>query len=163
MRLPDLHAPVVAALILATVGGGLCFANLYVTAQRSTIPLAISETIVSKEIGREHAEGLDDVHFLWFDQPAADGWHRLHVDREVYDAVEVGQHVEKPRWTTRLMVANQPVPLKLSSEFWGMTRVMPVAVSALLVLVWFVAKPSRTPQEGHPKDRVGTERQIGIL
>lgn len=125
-----------ARAILLAVGLALVAGNLWCTAARSTIPLALDTTVLSRETRREKHPGTDDV-FLWH---TADG-RTLPVDRAVTESVPRDRaRVEKQAFSKTLLYDGQPVRLAWSPDFRGMRWTMAVAV--VLLLGMSVRRPS---------------------
>ena len=128
---------------LLLIGLLLAAANLWVTAARSTIPLALDGMIFAREIRHEKFPGYDDVFFI-----ILDGGRRLHVDKPVYLGVEIGDLVEKRRFEKSLIVSHsngelKKVELTPSADHLGMHRVMPIALGVAIALAgvaWWTFK-----------------------
>jgi hypothetical protein len=118
-----------AAALLLLLGAALVAGNLWYTAARSTIPLAVDGRIASREIRHEKHPGSDDVCLLTLDDGRV-----LHVDAEVYAALGDGQSVQKRAWERTLVHDGQPLPLNWSADARGMWPTMGVALVALTVL-----------------------------
>lgn len=130
----------VAAMILLLLGAALVVGNLWYTAARSTIPLALDGRIASREIRHEKHPGSDDVCLLTL----ADG-RVLHVDAEVYAALGDGQSIHKRAWERTLVHDGQPLPLTWSADARGMWPTMGVALLALIVLAGWQVTLSLSP------------------
>ncbi|HUE75082.1 MAG TPA: hypothetical protein VMP01_29710 [Pirellulaceae bacterium] len=114
---------VITAVLLYLVGLMLAAANLWFTAARSTIPIALDGVISSTAMGREKHAGLDDVFWIRLgSQPA------IQVDEPVYRAVAIGQRLEKPRWSKQLRVGGHTFALTWSQDFRGMIAAMPIVL-----------------------------------
>lgn len=125
-----------AAVLLLILGAALVAGNLWFTAARSTIPLAIDGRIASREIRFEKHPGHDDVCLLHFE----DG-RKLHVDASVFAAVDVGQWLYKSAWERSLYCHGATVPLEWSADAQGMWRTMGVALVALVAVAgWTFAR-----------------------
>lgn len=139
--------PICGLLLVALA---LAAVNLWCTAARSTIPLALNGKILELEIRNEKHPGFDDVFFILLD----DG-RRLHVDRPVFQSVEVGDLVEKPRFEHVLKISRKgeklsPVELTPSADHRGMHTVMPIALGvaiALAGIAWWTRTEPRTGKD----------------
>jgi hypothetical protein len=118
-----------AAFLLLVLGAALVAGNLWYTAARSTIPLAIDSRIAVREIRFEKHPGSDDVCLL----SLADG-RVLHVDAALFAALADGQTLQKRAWQHTLERDEQPLPLEWSDDARGMWRTMGVALVALILL-----------------------------
>lgn len=105
---------------------GFSVANVWFTAARSTIPLAIDGVVSLKEKRLEKHPDVDDVYLLTFD-----GGRGLQVDRSVYEAVPVGADLKKRAWQKSLGVDDRVIDLDWSTD----ARRMPWAM-ALALVVW---------------------------
>ncbi|MGD9647201.1 MAG: hypothetical protein AB7U73_15930 [Pirellulales bacterium] len=121
-----------AAIALAVLGILLLAGNLWVTAARSTIPLAIDGRVTALEVRHEKHPGADDVCFVTLDNGSV-----LHVDTEVFRAIQKGEHLHKSVWQRTLDHGDAIVSLDCSADARGMWRVMSVALAAIVVVcVW---------------------------
>jgi len=118
-----------AGAVLLLLGAALVAGNLWYTAARSTIPLAIDGRVASREIRFEKHPGGDDVCLLTL----ADG-RVLHVDAALFTALGDGQSLHKRAWERTLERDRQSLPLAWSADAQGMWRTMSVALVALIVL-----------------------------
>ncbi len=151
-----------AGLLLIAVA--LAAGNLWFTAARSTIPLALNSKIVELEIRNEKHPGFDDVFFIHLD----DG-RRLHVDRPVFQSVKVGDLVQKPSFEHVLNIARNgeplpPVELTPSADHSGMHTVMPLALGVAIALAGvacWTRSETRTGRTNHG-DTEGTEKITGF-
>ena len=119
----------ISVLILLLLGLFCVLGNIWVTADRSTMPSAIKGTLAAKEIGREKHPGQDDVHWLVFENGEL-----IHVDGEIWNAVREGDYLKKERWSSELNIDGQTLPLKFSPDFTGMLWTMIPAAILLLLL-----------------------------
>ena len=115
-----------AALLLGVV---IVIANLWVVAARSTIPLALDAQVLSHETRREKHSGHDDVYLLHL---APGG--QLQVDAHVFDGVMSRQRIRKSAWDRQLLVGENKLPLRWSTEFQGLARARPLSFAVLLVV-----------------------------
>jgi len=106
--------------VLLVIALLLAAGNLWFTAARSTIPLAIDNVVVAKEIRHEKHPPRDDVCLLHLQSGRA-----LHVDAALFDAVAKGATLHKLAWSDVLVHDGRELKLALSIDFVGMTRVMP--------------------------------------
>jgi len=118
-----------AAVLLFFTGAALVAGNLWYTAARSTIPLAIDGRIAAREVRFEKHPGSDDVCLLTL----ADG-RVLQVDAAVFAALDDGQSLHKRAWQHAIERDGQPLPLEWSADAQGMWPTMGVAVLALILL-----------------------------
>ncbi|MBX7167647.1 MAG: hypothetical protein K1X74_15055 [Pirellulales bacterium] len=130
----------VAILTLARLAGILACTNLWVTAARSTIPLALATQLLNSEVRHEKHPGQDDV-CLWM---LADR-RVLHVDQEVFAAVpRWGDRLEKQPWERVLKADGRVILLAWSADFRGMGRVMPVVLVVIAAwLAWGISEAGR--------------------
>ncbi len=117
--------------VVATTGVGLAAGNLWFTAARSTIPLALDADVVKREVRAEKHPGVDDVHLLHF----TDGTLR-QVDQPVYAVASHGARLQKTAGSRRLHIDGNGQDLIWSRDFVGMTRAMPLAIVLLAILTW---------------------------
>ena len=117
------------ALIIGLVGLLLCAGNLWFTAQRSAIPRSFDNVLARKEIGREKHPGKDDVHWLVLENGPT-----LHVDESVFNAVNVGERLQKESWSRDLLHGGNVHRLDWSNDFRGMVWVMAIGVIAVALL-----------------------------
>ena len=113
-------------LALLAIALLLAAGNLWFTAARSTIPLEIADVVDAKETRREKHPPRDDVCLLQFRSGRV-----LHVDAAVFDAVVESEKLRKSAWSSVLVHEGEELPLNLSADFAGMTRVMPGLVLIL--------------------------------
>jgi len=125
----------VATIVLLLVAAALAVNTTYIVSRRSTVPLALDDTVLKKTIVREHDPGADDVHLLKLSRR---GW--MHVDQPVYQAVEIGQHLRKEPWSRQLKHGERTLVLPRSPDFEGMLWLWPVALLATCWLGWRVWK-----------------------
>lgn len=127
------------AALLLLVAAAFCAGNLWFAAVRSTIPLDLDGVVRSKELRREKHPGVDDVYLLELDR----GW--IVVDRSVFDSVQPGDLLRKPRWSRQLQVGSRTVRLIWSADMRGMLVAMPcvfVVVAATIAAVTRQARAS---------------------
>lgn len=122
--------PIVLLFALAAVLAG---ANTWFTAARSTIPLALDTEVLSKEIRREKHEGKDDVCLF-----ELAGLGQIQVDREIYEAVAVGETLQKERHSHELRHGGKILQLHWSHDHQGMLMAMPIYLCVLAALLGFV-------------------------
>jgi hypothetical protein len=120
------NALVAAALLV--MASGLAVANVWFAAMRSTIPLEVDAFTAGKEVRHEKHPPKDDVCLLDLRQYGV-----IHVDREVFERVQVNDRLRKSRWSGILLVNEKPVALEYSADTRGMVQVMPLACLILLV------------------------------
>jgi hypothetical protein len=104
----------------------LAVANVWFAAVRSTIPLEISGTVVRKEVRHEKHPPKDSV---WLIRVGAD---QFQVDQAVFDAVAVGDDLQKERWSRKLLCNQQAIELDWSADDRGMLWAMPLSVGVIL-------------------------------
>lgn len=119
----------VAAAVLLCFGLLFCAGNVWFTAVRSTIPRSMNGTVIKKSIGREKHAGLDDVYWLLLDSG-----EKLHVDPQVFNAVNQGEHVRKEAWSRELHHGSTTLTLEWSSDLRGMLWGMSAAAGVILLL-----------------------------
>ena len=134
-------APVILLFALAALLAG---ANAWYTAVRSTIPLALDAKVLGKEVRREKHEGKDDVCLL-----RLEGLGQVQVDREVYDAVAVGETLRKEWLSHELRHDGKALELHWSRDHQGMLAVMPICLGILATLLGS-ALIQTTPPAGPP-------------
>lgn len=110
-------------MVLLAIGVAFAGGNLWYTAARSTIPLELNGTIVSKQRKAEKWRGVDDVYLL-----VLDSGRRVQVDAAVFDAVAERQMIRKQAWDRTLEADGQAVPLDWSADTRGMLWAMPLMV-----------------------------------
>ena len=121
-----------SVVALLALGGAFAGGNLWFTTERSTIPLGLSGTIITKQRRAEKWRGVDDVYLL-----VLDSGRRVQVDAAVFEAVAERQTIRKQPWDRTLEADGQPVPLDWSADVRGMLWAMPLTV-AVCVLVGVV-------------------------
>ncbi len=117
------------ALAILAVGGASALGNLWFSAKRSLIPLALDTTVEDRWRAYEKHPGVDDVRVLIL--PGGDG---VEVDEAPYRMCVKGARIGKTAWERTLWVDKKPIPLSWSADARGMAVVMPLA-GALLLLV----------------------------
>ena len=108
----------VGLLLIATA---LAAWNIWISAERSTIPLALDANVASLEVRREKHPGKDDVYLLQLEPPRS-----LVVDQAVLQSVTAGNHLNKEAWAESLQVGDQNVPLNWSRDARGLVIAMPL-------------------------------------
>ncbi len=111
---------VVALLVLGVAFAG---GNLWYTAARSTIPLELTGTIVTKQRRTEKWRGVDDVYLL-----VLDSGRRVQVDAAVFEAVAERQAIRKQPWDRTLEADGKMIPLDWSADVRGMLWAMPLTL-----------------------------------
>ena len=125
----------IAATVLLSIGTALCMANTWYCAVRSTIPISLSGKVADKRLRTEHTPGVDDVCFLIFEDGRA-----FHVDKPVFDALVVGDQIEKSAWSFELAHGGLVERLEWSTDAKRMIWVMLIHFAILVVLAVFVIK-----------------------
>lgn len=123
-------------VVLLALGVAFAGGNLGYTAARSTIPLELSGTVVSKQRKAEKWRGVDDVYLL-----VLDSGRRVQVDAAVFDAVAERQSIRKQAWDRTLEADGQTIPLDWSADVRGMLWAMPLTVLACGLVAVFVSRP----------------------
>lgn len=126
MRWPKLVTILLLFALAAILAGG----NMWFTAARSTIPLALDTKVLGKEIRGEKHAGKDDVFML-----RLAGLGAMQVDREVYDHVEVGQTLQKDWHSRQLRHGDQVLDLHWSRDHHAMLKAMPICLALLAALL----------------------------
>lgn len=121
---------ITAVLLLFVLAAIFAVANIWYTAVRSTIPLALDTTVLSKEVRREKHEGKDDVYLL-----ELEGLGLTQVDREIYERTDVGEALRKERLSRELRHGNQLLTVHWSRDCLGMLTAMPLCLGSLAVLL----------------------------
>jgi hypothetical protein len=119
--------PIILLFALAAVLAG---ANAWFTAARSTIPFALDSKVLSKETRREKHEGKDDVCLL-----ELAGLGQIQVDQEIYDAIAVGETLQKERHAHELRHGDKILQLQWSRDHQGMLMAMPMCLGILAALL----------------------------
>ena len=137
------------AMTLLLIGAAMVAGNLWFIAARSTISISLSGKVVDKQVRREHTPGVDDVHFLIFDNG-----RRLHVDKRVFDAVEPPQAIRKGAWSWTLRSGDQTFPLEWSIGARRMVSAMPLVFAILVAAAWLAVSskdevPRTTTHQTH--------------
>ena len=117
---------ILSALMLLAMGVVLAAANVWFTAARSTIPLALDGVVTTMELRREKHPGRDDVFLLKLHS------RTVQVDEAVYRTVSMGERLHKARWSKRLRHDGQTLSLTWSRDFRGMLLAMPMVIVILL-------------------------------
>lgn len=118
-----------ALLGLLGIGFLLCASNVWIAARRSLIPLEVDAVIHAKDLRAEKHPGVDDVCML---NMGDKGWYQ--VDRSVWEAVNDGDRISKPAWTSELTRADETVALSWSKDTVGLARCMPLAFAILFAM-----------------------------
>jgi hypothetical protein len=130
---------VIPSLLLFALAAALAGGNLWFTAARSTIPLSLDTKILGHEVRREKHPGRDDVYLL-----VLAGLGQMQVDREIYDAVAIGETLHKEGQSRELLHGDKVLPLDWSRDHRGMLLAMPLCLgvlAAILATVLSVARP----------------------
>lgn len=127
-------------VVLLVLGVAFAGGNLWFTAARSTIPLELNGTIVSKQRRTEKWRGVDDVYLL-----ALDSGRRVQVDAAVFDAVAERQSIRKQPWDRTLEADGQTIPLDWSADVRGMLWAMPLTVLVCVAVVGAFVGRGRSP------------------
>lgn len=114
----------------------LALGNVFVTAQRSLIPLAIDAEVVDLEMRREKHPGKDDVYLLTFSNSKSTP-STLQIDQEIAHELKVGNRIKKAAWQDRLNIDDRALQLQYSSDFVGMIQAMPVAIIVAIAVVYW--------------------------
>ena len=121
--------------------------NLWVAAERSTIPLSLGFEVDGKVCLQEKHPGVDDTCLLRLKDRA-----EMQVDKALFDALRPGDGLSKARFDRTLGTSRGPIPLAWSPDFVGLSIVMPIAV-ALAAFVAFVAtRVVRAPRGARAPD-----------
>lgn len=140
MRLLNTVLLVTSALFLAA-------ANLWYSAARSTIPLALNDQVNKIEVRREKHPGKDDVYLLTLRSGQI-----LQVDRPVADAININHSIQKEAWARTLQIDSKVLNLGWSADFHGMIRAMPgtlLVVIATAIWVLVARSTMNSPQSRH--------------
>ncbi len=116
--------------LLFSLAALLAVANIWYTAARSTIPLALDTTVLNKEVRREKHAGKDDVFLL-----ELEGLGQIQVDREVYENTAIGETLRKESHSMELRHGDKAVILQWSRDYQGMLAAMPLCMIALASLL----------------------------
>lgn len=119
MYMRSVRAALSVLLVIALL---LACENLWSAALRSTIPRALTGAVTNKETRFEKHHGKDDVYLIWLNG------QRYQVDKLVYEAVEVGDQVDKQRFGYVLDVEGKSVTLSYSRDAVGLLLAMPVVL-----------------------------------
>ena len=114
--------------------------NLWVSALRSTIPMALDGEVATKACLIEKTPGVDDVYIVNFDDDSS-----IQVDGAVFEAISVHQIVRKDAWSRNMIVGSVETNLAWSRDFVGMLWAMP------LTLLICVAVPAPAPPCAEPR------------
>jgi hypothetical protein len=107
----------------------LAIANLWFTAARSLIPLAVDARLVSKERRPEKHAGIDDVYLL-----TLAGGRTIQVDEAIYEFAAEGDQLRKAAWSNQLQSGTETIRLQFARDFRRMLWVMPATIAAAAVL-----------------------------
>jgi hypothetical protein len=123
-------------LALVTAAAALAAANVWFTAVRSTIPLALDAVVASKETRHEKHPPKDDVCLIRLDDQ-----RQLQVDQPIYGAIRASDHLRKQPWSRRLDTSGRVATLYWSRDSCGMAYAMSIslaiiAASAACVALW---------------------------
>lgn len=133
------NGPILFLLVAALI---CTLGNLWITAERSTIPVALEGTVAAKDIGREKHPGQDDVHWL-----KMEGGQTLHIDGQLWKELREGDHLQKKAWSAELLRDGLPVPLDWSYDFRGMVPTMLTAIVLAALLLTRIVRRSTTLTE----------------
>jgi hypothetical protein len=122
-----LYSKLTSCAFLGFLGLIFVSGNLWFTAARSTIPIAIDGVIHNTEKRLEKKSGVDDVFLLTFDNGRV-----IQVDRPLFELAEQGSRFRKDAWSVDLSIDSQWVELEWSRDFRFMCIVMPIACLAML-------------------------------
>jgi hypothetical protein len=122
----------VALLTLAAI---LAAANAWVAASRSTIPLALDDIVVGKQVRLEKHPSQDDVYLVDLQSRGL-----IQVDPEFFKSIEIGDHPRKKRWSRKLDFNDRRVMLDWSTDTKGMVRAMPIAWCLMLALAIWICR-----------------------
>ena len=120
----------ISIFLLFSLAALLATANIWFTAARSTIPLALDTTVLSKEVRREKHEGKDDVFLL-----ELEGLGQIQVDREIYETISIDETLKKVRHSTELRHDDRTLILHWSRDYQGMLAAMPLCMVALAAIL----------------------------
>jgi hypothetical protein len=109
--------------------------NLWVTINRSLIPLGLNGVVTDIETRFEKNPGTDDVVLIYVDG------EDFHVDPSIARRLEVGDRVSKSPLTTAIETSKGYVRLRPSTDFTRMLIVMPL----MLGLIAFGVMRGRLP------------------
>lgn len=112
---------------LIILAAGFAVGNVWFTAARSAIPVAIDGIMSFKEKRLEKHPGVDDVYLLTFE-----GGHGLQVDRAVYEAIPIGADLKKRSWQRSLVVDDRVIDLDWSIDALRMPWAMVLAFAVCL-------------------------------
>jgi len=132
----------IAAATLFLLALLLAAANVWFVAARSTIPLALDGKVHSKEVRHEKPPPKDDVCLLTIDG------RQVHVDRDVFERMEVGIQVSKEAWSPLLKVNDQDLRLHWSADFRGMIWTMPLTLGVILAALMCLLAGTRPAVAG---------------
>lgn len=124
---------------LLVLAGLLCLGNLRETALRSTIPLAIDDTVVRIEIRQEKHPGRDDVYLVHWENSTPQ-----HIDEQLASQLQPGDLFSKLAGQAEATVNAEAKPLNWSQDYLGMQIVMPASLlSVLVAAAWAIARSRR--------------------
>jgi hypothetical protein len=138
----------ISIFLLLSLAALLAAANVWYTAARSTIPLALDTTVLSKEVRREKHAGKDDVFLL-----ELEGLGQIQVDREIYESIAIGETLKKEGHSRELRHDDQSLILHWSRDYQGMLAAMPLCMVALAALLAVSIRSLRggSADSDHPK------------
>ncbi len=128
----------ITAVLLLSLGVCLVLANLWFTAARSTIPLALDTQVDRKYRLSEKNPKVDNVYLLYFENNDS-----LQVDADVFFAIEKKTRIRKRAWSFQLETGGQTIDLGWSQDFYGMLWSMPIALAIFIALA--IAAQHRDP------------------
>ena len=128
----------ITSVLLLSLGIALALANLWFTAARSTIPLALDAQVDRKSRLTEKYGKVDDVYLLYFEDNET-----LQVDADVYFAIKKKARLRKRAWSFQLETGGQLVDLRWSQDLYGMLWAMPLTLAIFIALA--VATRDRKP------------------
>ncbi len=128
----------ITSVLLLSLGIALALANLWFTAARSTIPLALDAQVDGKSRLTEKYGKVDDVYLLYFEDNET-----LQVDPDVFFAVKKKAPIRKRAWSFQLETGDRSIDLKWSQDLYGMLWVMPITLAIFIALA--VATRDRQP------------------
>lgn len=114
----------------------LAVGNVFITAQRSLIPMSVIGTVIDIELRREKHPGKDDVHLVTWTEPSGAS-QTIQIDKAIAEQLKSGDQIHKAAWQSTLYIDNRPISLAYSDDLWGMLKAMPACCcTALAVLFW---------------------------
>ena len=114
----------------------LAVGNIFITAQRSLIPMSIVGTVIDIELRREKHPGKDDVHLVTWTPPSGAS-QTIQMDKAIAEQLKPGNQIHKLAWQSTLYSENRSISLAYSDDLWGMLKAMPFCCcTALAVVFW---------------------------